>query len=80
MPEKPQAVNSALNTVLEWREVNNELPQNATFVLVWGSHSIPWIAEYIDDRFKDVEDGDELISITHWAIPKPPLQPLLVGD
>jgi len=55
------------------RLLKDVLPKNATFVLVWGSHTMWWLAEFIDGKFKDIEDGETLTDITHWMkLPKPP--------
>ena len=57
----------------KWISVEDKLPRNTEFVLVWGSHSMPWLCEFVDYQFKDVEDGETLLGITHWIpLPKPP--------
>lgn len=58
----------------KWISVKDRLPEWGDFILVFGSHSIAWLAQYReDDKFHDIEDGDWLTGITHWMqLPLPP--------
>ena len=57
----------------EWISIETRLPENATFILVWGSHSMPWMCEFIEGEFTDIEDCVPLAGITHWMpLPSPP--------
>ncbi len=59
----------------EWIPIETKLPENATFVLVWGSHVMTWLSEFIEGEFTDAEDCETLVGITHWMpLPNPPQQ------
>lgn len=58
---------------MDWISVKDRLPDEAEFVLVWGSHAMPWLVQIIEGQFTDVEDGEWLTGVTHWMpLPEPP--------
>ena len=57
----------------QWISVEDRLPEEAQFILIWGSHTTPWMSQFLEDQFIDVEDNDWVAGVTHWMpLPSPP--------
>ncbi len=49
-----------------WVSVEDGEPKSGEYVLVWGTHSVPWLAEYLWSRFVSATDRHEYNNVTHW--------------
>lgn len=58
---------------MEWISVDDRLPVEGDEVFVWTDNGYCFVAIRQDSKWFDIYDDEELIRITHWFQPSPPI-------